>query len=189
MNQEKRELRARLKAERDATPATERAAADAAIAERLMGLSAWDAAEVVLCYLSFGSEVETRPVIEAAWAAGKRVALPRCVPGSLAMRWHEVRDLASLERGEHGVLEPADDPATLVDPYATPSALCVVPGLGFDRAGFRVGYGGGYYDFFLYDFPGTSAGVVRSAQLLDWIGCVEAHDRAVDLVVCEDRVI
>ena len=185
----KRALRAQAKAARDAVPEKARREADAVIAQRVTELSAWNAAEVVLSYLPFGSEVDVLPVIEAAQAAGKRVALPRVTAGSLELAWHEVRDLSTLERGAYGILEPADDAATKVNPLATPSALCIVPGLLFDTAGFRLGYGGGYYDYLLYDFPGTSAGVARSSQVVPWLDCVEAHDRPVDFVVCEDRVI
>lgn len=184
--------RAALRDERDAMPATARAAADEAICARVQTLSAWAAAEVVFTYLSFGSEIETRGIIAAAFAAGKRVALPRCVPHSREMRWHEIGGPAyeqQLERSRFGVLEPADDNSTLVDPTATASAMAIVPGLSFDHAGFRIGYGGGFYDGFLSGFPGTSVGVCREAQLVDWLDCVEAWDVAVSMVVTERRVV
>jgi 5-formyltetrahydrofolate cyclo-ligase len=184
--------RKELRAARDAMPEAERAEADAAICARVQTLSAWGAAEVVLTYLSMGSEVETRGIISAALAAGKRVALPRCVPHSRKMRWHEVGVPAyeqNLERLSFGVLEPADDDATLVDPTTPAAAIAIVPGLSFDHAGFRIGYGGGFYDEFLASFPGTSVGVCREAQLADWLDCVEAWDVAVSMVVTERRVV
>ncbi|MDO4291078.1 MAG: 5-formyltetrahydrofolate cyclo-ligase, partial [Eggerthellaceae bacterium] len=77
-------LRRRLRAERAALAPDERAAADARIAEQLFALPAWREARVVFAYLSFGSEVVTRRVIERAWAEGKTVALPRCASSLIA---------------------------------------------------------------------------------------------------------
>jgi 5-formyltetrahydrofolate cyclo-ligase len=193
----KQEYRRQLRRKRAAMPPEERAVADAAICQQVQTLSAWEGAGLVLAYLSMGSEVETRPIIQAALAAGKQVALPRCVPNSRLMRWHEVRPTGldgsgwehGLERSNLGVDEPADDDATLVDPNASAETLVLVPGMAFDLAGYRMGYGGGFYDTFLYEFPGTSAGLCREAQLLESIGFIEAHDLAVDFVVTDRRVI
>ncbi|WP_172135105.1 5-formyltetrahydrofolate cyclo-ligase [Adlercreutzia sp. ZJ473] len=217
----KRALRAQLKGARAALSPDERAVADARIAAQLFELGAWRCADVVLAYRSFGSEIDTRGIIERAWAEGKAVALPRCVPGTRLMRWHRVTSLDALERSAFGVEEPPDDPATLVDPSAlapagapatsadgaadaasvtaitaaatsagahAPRALAIVPGLAFDAQGFRIGYGGGFYDAFLAAFPGTSVGLCREASLLPSLraqGALDAHDRPVDIVLAE----
>ncbi|WP_165170164.1 5-formyltetrahydrofolate cyclo-ligase [Adlercreutzia sp. ZJ242] len=220
----KRALRAQLKGARAALSPDERAAADARIAAQLFELDAWRCADVVLAYRSFGSEVDTRGIIERAWAEDKAVALPRCVPGTRLMRWHHVTSLDALERSAFGVEEPPDDPAALVDPSTlapaasvdaaaptsatsadgggvtaiaaaatsagahAPRALAIVPGLAFDAQGFRIGYGGGFYDAFLAAFPGTSVGLCREASLLPSLraqGALDAHDRPVDIVLAE----
>ena len=185
-------LRARCKELRARRSAAERAATDSAIAARLFDLTAFQAARVIAPYLSFGTEVETRAIIERAWAAGKTVALPRCVPATRAMRWYAVTSLAGLARGPRGVLEPAEDPARELDLSARADALAVVPGLAFDARGFRLGYGGGYFDAFLSSFRGTSVGLCREAQLVESLralGAVDAHDVPVGLVVTEARVL
>ena len=87
---EKAGLRARLLAERAALAADARERTDAGIAARVAGLPEFAAADTVLTYLSFGPEVDTRAIIRQAWAAGKRVALPCCVPGTRAMEWYVV---------------------------------------------------------------------------------------------------
>lgn len=71
-----------------------------------------------------------------------------------------------------------------VFPAVLPLALALVPGLAFDAAGFRLGYGGGFYDTFLPTFPGTSMGLCRAAQLADHLPH-EDYDMPVDEVVTE----
>lgn len=108
------------------------------------------------------------------------------------MRWYPVTSLTGLARGPFGVLEPAEDPARELDLSGRADALAVVPGLAFDARGFRLGYGGGYYDAFLASFRGTSVGLCREAQLVESLralGAVDAHDVPVGLVVTEARVL
>ena len=188
----KRALRARAKRERSALDATQRRERDGAIRAALEGLAAYREAAIVFPYLSFGSEVDTRGLIEDAWAAGKTVALPRVVEGERAMRWFAVDDFAGLERSSLGVEEPPVDPAREVDPSCTETAIALVPGLAFDARGFRLGYGGGFYDAFLAGFPGRSVGLVRGPQFVEDLGAMgvlEAHDLPVDLVVSEQGVV
>lgn len=183
-------LRKRLRAERAALAPDERATADARIAEQLFALPAWREAHVVFAYLSFGSEVDTRRVIERAWAEGKTVALPRCVvdQADRAMTWHRVTSFNGLVRSSLGVDEPPASPATRVDPAAPDPAhaVALVPGLAFDAQGYRIGYGGGYYDAFLATFPGATVGLCRHAQLAESLraqGAVEPHDVPVQTVI------
>ena len=187
----KRDLRARMRAVRSDMGPEGRARVDRAICERVCGLAEWQAAPVVLPYLSFGAEVDTRGLIARAWEAGKVVALPRCVGGTRQMRWYVVESLDGLERSRLGVEEPVADPARVLDPAgAGACALTLVPGLAFDPAGFRIGYGGGFYDAFLGGFPGVRLGLCREAQLVASLrdeGVLEPHDLPCDLVVSELR--
>ena len=188
----KKDLRAKLKAQRSALPVDERQRIDAAITQRLLELPAYAQAQVLLPYLSFGSEVSTYAIIQHAWDQGKTVALPYCVPGARAMRWYGVTSFADLIKSPLGVLEP--DPATaplLLDENSPALAgfLALVPGLTFDQQGYRLGYGGGFYDVFLGRFAGTSVGLCREQQLCSAIPCLSSHDLPVYLVVTEDRVL
>ena len=189
----KDELRKQLKAQRAALDPAMRAEVDKRIAAHLLALDAWREASTVLTYLSFGSEVDTRTIIEHAWDAGKTVALPRCVPNTRLMSWHRVTSFDALCRSSLGVEEPADDPATLIDPAACDPTrtIALVPGLTFDAHGFRLGYGGGFYDTFLASFTGTSIGLCRATQLtsdLRAAGMLEEHDLPVDLVMSDEAV-
>jgi 5-formyltetrahydrofolate cyclo-ligase len=167
-----------------------RAGIEEGIARRIVGLEAWEDAELVLGYAAFGSEPGLGGVFESAWHAGKAVALPCCVgPGLL--EWHAVGPDTKLAAGAHGIPEPPRDPATLVVP-AGPCVLTLVPGLAFDVDGGRLGYGGGYYDRFLANFEGVAVGVCPDELLvpsLAALGCLEPHDVAVRAVVTEQRVV
>lgn len=191
----KRALRAALRAERCALSAEERARIDARIAERVCALPVWRAADAVFTYCSFGAEVDTRALMTAALASGKVVALPRCVPGSRSLAWYRVEGddpLADMERSPHGMLEPSECLDRRVAPEAFAHPLALVPGLSFDVTGFRVGYGGGYYDRFLDCFSGCAVGLCRSVALVGARHGLlprEAHDRPVNLLVTERAVI
>jgi 5-formyltetrahydrofolate cyclo-ligase len=186
----KRELRQHFLVVRRDLGVEARAAAGAAIASRVTSLAEYADARVVLTYLSIGDEVQTRGIIRDAWSRGKVVALPRCVPHSRRMRWYRVESLDGLERSKFGVLEPMADPTAELDPNAASNALAIVPGLTFDARGYRLGYGGGFYDTFLAGFGGTSVGICREAQLsASGELAIDAHDLPVKVVVTEAQVI
>lgn len=185
-------LRASMKRQRAEVSAHERSAIDTAITQRVSELPEFKDAHIIATYLSFASEVETRGVIERAWRAGKAVALPRIVPASRRMRWFAVASLDSLERSAFGMDEPFDDLTCELDLSGRSDVLALVPGLAFDVSGFRLGYGGGFYDTFLSSFSGVSLGLCREAQLVDSLAelaAVDTHDRPVSLMVTEERVI
>lgn len=188
----KQGLRRRLRALREALGADVRTRADANIQRRVCESQEFGACELLLTYLDVGTEVRTRDVIRAAWAANKTVALPWCVPGSRRMRWFCVSDLNELVRGAFGTWEPVPHAKTEVDPASCARSLALVPGLAFDVRGYRLGYGGGFYDTFLCDFAGVSMGLCRDEQLCDDLfaaGAVEPHDLPADVVVTQSRLI
>jgi 5-formyltetrahydrofolate cyclo-ligase len=171
-----------------------RTACDAAIAERVRALPEYSETELVLSYLDIDSEVATRGIIAQAWKDGKRVALPRCLEQTCELAWYELHEgeLESLEMGPLGVLEPAPRAERKLAVAGMREAIALVPGLGFDKAGQRLGYGGGYYDRFLAGFAGVAVGLCREAQLMDSLlelGAVEPHDVPVHIVVTEERII
>ncbi len=182
-------LRQQAQALRESLDPATRKTADHAMAQAVMESSLFSRAPLILAYCSFGSEVETHTLIEEALRQDKEVALPRCLPGTGLMTWHLITSLSDLAPGYGGILEPPNNPATLIDPRTAGSrALALVPGLLFDDAGYRLGYGGGYYDRFLASFPGTSLGLTRTAQRvsdLRALGAVESFDQPVHWVADE----
>lgn len=181
----KADLRKRMKALRAAMPQQRRSAADAEICARTCAHELFEKADTVFAYLSFGTEVDTYGIIRHAWKAGKRVALPRCT-GPRQMRWFIVESFEGLQESPLGVLEPALDESRELSPESDGNKVALVPGLAFDDAGYRLGYGGGFYDAFLARFTGHSLGLCRTEQrIADLLplGVIAGFDLPVDEVV------
>lgn len=187
----KRRLRKDLRAQRDGIGFAERLRIDRAITERLLSLSEIATCDLLLCYCSIGSEVATHALLVEMMGRGVQVALPRCGiddQGARLLRWHRVISLDTLAPGAFGIPEPPDTASTHIEPSAYEHAVAIVPGLTFDSNGYRLGYGGGYYDRFLERFHGCSIGVCRASACMASLaqeGALEPHDRPVDLVVTE----
>ena len=192
IDERKHALRARFKQVRRELGEDSRVVADAGIEAGLIALPEFADAEVLLTYLDFGPEVRTRGIIQAAWDAGKVVALPWCVPGTHEMRWYRVTSFDALVRSKLGVEEPV--PSSVIEQALATGQrmLALIPGLTFDDAGYRLGYGGGFYDNFLARFDGVSVGLCREAAWsrdLRAEGIIDEHDLPVQLVVSEARVV
>ena len=181
----KRELRARMRALRESLDADTRSQADARVAQLVTSHPAYLRAETVFTYVSVGTEVDTRAIIRDAWARGKAVAAPRVVPGTRTLEWYAITDFESLETSPFGVEEPVADPSHRVPVPGGEGApaVALVPGFTFDSQGYRVGYGGGFYDAFLPAFGGFKLGLCREAQMSAIPVPCDAHDVAVDEVI------
>ena len=176
---DKRALRRIIGEKKRAMSAREIEARSAVLAEKLCRTDAYRAARSLYCYLSFNQEVRTRPVIERAWADGKRVAVPKVIGDEIRFIW--LNGFGELSDGSFGIPEPVNSTPLADDA----SALILVPGLAFDRRGHRVGYGGGYYDRWLAAHPGhPTIALCYDFQLLESIE-TEAHDIRVDTVITE----
>lgn len=181
----KKQVRKAVLALRDALAPEERDRLGALVTERVLVLPEIESARTVMAFWAFGSELPTMPLIERLVAHGVRVALPRIANGDLEARtWRPGEPTTTTSFGaqepEGGtVLDPAD-----IDVVVTPAVV-------FDRAGGRVGYGGGYYDRFL---PRTRPGAFRlgaafGLQLVDG-ELPEGHfDLRVDAVVTESETV
>lgn len=132
----------------------------------------WQSAATVCAFSAHGDE----PDVLTPWPDEKQIALPRVEAGEISMRWADRR--ASLAPGKFGILEPpADAPAA-----GTAFDLILVPGVGFDRAGGRLGRGRGYYDRFLAGASGFFVGVCFDDRLVPEVP-LEPHDIRMDAVI------
>ena len=166
---------------RDLTP-EEKAEKDANVSARVFRLWQYRENDILLTYVSTDIEVDTRRIIERALADGKKVAVPRCVPGTRSMEFYFIDGFDDLEPGAFGVLEPRPNEAKRVTDFS--KGICLVPAFSYDWNGFRLGYGKGYYDRFLSGFGGNMIGICYSE-------CIRPHlphgryDRAVELLVTD----
>ena len=164
-------------------PPAERRSKSAAIENRLFSLPEFRAAEMVLFFASFRSEVETEHMIGRALAEGKRVALPKVKGKEL-----ELFEISNFDRdvapGAWGIPEPEHGrPVKIGD-----IGLIVVPGAAFDESGNRIGYGAGFYDKLLPLYRGRTAALAFEIQIVRAVPA-DAHDIPVQKIVTEKRSI
>lgn len=202
---EKKNLRRQMLAIRDSIPQTLREEKSRRILDRLYQCTAYQGAEQILSYVSFRSEADTMPLLKRALGDGKKLYCPFICGGEMV--FYRVRSLSELSSGSYGILEP---PAKEENRFCGEQALragqseaaenstqilMVLPGAVFDKRGFRIGYGGGYYDKYLANMGELrEKGVMTAAALLFLEQLVEelpgeAHDLPVDLLITEERVI
>ena len=184
LKQAKRALRRAVLVERDALPMEERSARSEAIAERLLELPEVADARTVMAFWSFGSEVDTAPLIAGLRSRGTTIALPR-IEGDDVVPVMATPG-APMTETSFGAMEPADGRVLEVAELD----LVVVPGVAFDRSCDRVGYGGGYYDRLLGKCRegAASIAIAFSVQIVDRVP-TGAIDRRIDGVVTELEVI
>ncbi len=177
--------RATLLAARSALPAPVRLAADAAIRARLAGLlaaRAWPlAGRVVAAYWPMRGEPDLRPLFADWTAAGALLALPVVTGRSEPLRFARHAPGGVLRAGAHGTVEPAGDD------WVEPDVV-IAPCVGFSAAGWRLGYGGGYYDRTLAGFAGLLVGVAYDECELAGLQ-PEAHDIALSCIVTQERLV
>ncbi len=177
----KQELRTTLKQRRAAIPPEQRRQMDAAIVQAIAESAAFRHASALLLYAPTRDEVNLLPLVRLARERGIPVAFPRCDTVSTTMQFYLLEPSARLTAGAYGIPEPpADAPLCVPDAHA----LCLLPALGFDLSGGRIGYGKGYYDRYLANFAGVRMGACYSALMLKRLP-VEPHDLPVSMVATE----
>ncbi|MBP3894405.1 MAG: 5-formyltetrahydrofolate cyclo-ligase [Atopobiaceae bacterium] len=141
---------------------------------------------LILAYVTYRNEYDTEALIHKAWKDGKRVALPVCDRGRLV--FYEIDSLEGLHAGSRGVLEPDPKACSPIDEADFADSICLVPGLVFDAEGYRIGYGAGYYDNFLADYPGVKVGLVRALRISSNPLPHDDHDIPMDVLVSDGAV-
>ena len=177
----KRRLRAEAKARRAALSEVERTERSAQAHEVLLSSEAWSEASTIGLFCSMVDEIETRPLLAAAWDAGKQVALPCTPPLGNALQFRWVTQETELSPSSFGVYEPGPEAKTA---QVADLDLLIVPGLAFDVRGARLGYGGGYYDRTLSEAK-HSVMLAFACQHFEQVPEGQ-HDKRVDAVVTED---
>lgn len=183
---QKSELREEMLALRLAVPSEEKARIDRLMRDRFLSLASFRFAETVLLFSPIKGEPDLTACVEEILRRQKKVAFPRCSPESCTMTYHIVSSLDDLIEGSYGIKEPRSD-CPIYLPSPAKHDLCIVPAVCFDRKGYRVGYGKGYYDRFLGSFGGTTVGLTLHRCFLPEVPRGR-YDRSVDLVITEKGV-
>lgn len=183
---QKAALRQELKERRRAMSPDERSAASERAALRLLDLLAPELPAAVACFASMGEEIDTAFLIERLRASRSTVILPRQVGRGLPLALHRVEAGESLVPGPFGVHEPAAGA-----PLDVPR-IVVVPLLGFDEAGHRLGYGAGFYDRTLAELRARVPDLLAVGFAFETQVCAElpvgGHDERLDAIVTEAGV-
>jgi len=174
--------RAECLEKRRGIPSEEKQSASQAIAAQIQALSSFLLADSVLLYAAFRGEVDVSTLFDTAIAHGKKVYYPRC-EGEI-MHFHRVTSREQLLPGKYDILEPSLDREIYIPDQDFHASVCIVPGLAFNRRGYRLGYGRGYYDRFLPKYNGTKIGVTYDILLVERIPKLK-FDQPVDAVVTE----
>ncbi|MBQ3968958.1 MAG: 5-formyltetrahydrofolate cyclo-ligase [Clostridia bacterium] len=184
LKEQKSELRRGLKSKRSELDENSRLNLDSEIQSRFLALRQYALCDTVFTYVSKDTEVDTTAVIRAAWANGKKVAVPKCVDNN-ELEFYYIESMDDLEEGFCGLKEPVEGKCQKVGDYS--KGICIVPGLSFDAEGYRLGYGKGYYDRFLVKFGGVTVGFCYSS-CIKWKLPRDQYDRAVDIIITDRYV-
>ncbi len=159
------------------------------IENRLYEFANFLESKIVLLYVNGENEVATDSIIKRAYEFNKIVVLPAFDPSNASMTLMKVDNPAKdLIGGPRGILEP--DPARCKPVPLDCIDIAILPGIAMDEKGGRIGSGDGYYDRIIPELPLTTrkVGLVFEGQLLPQVP-MESHDKHVDIIITEKRVI
>lgn len=175
----KSELRKQVLQDMKAIPREQKQAMDQTLTERFLKHPFYQEARVIATYLSFPHEFQTQELIDQALKDGKKVLIPKTYPkGRMDF---VVYDAQQLVKTSFGLLEPQGNLEVVA---ASQIDLIHVPGLAFTTKGYRIGYGGGYYDRYLEHFTGHTLSTGYHYQVQDFIP--EDHDIPVQEVLIDE---
>jgi len=157
------------------------------IIKALLAYERWQKANVVMCYVSTGLEVETQELIAEALKSNKKIVIPRCDLNIEKMTPYLIENLKTdLQKGAYGILEPCEK----VKPYEGGIDLCILPGVAFDRKGHRLGRGKGYFDKFLSRPEYSRAYKIALSFEVQLVRKLEVrdHDVIMDRIITEKNI-
>lgn len=159
------------------------------ITDKFFSLSEIDNAKKIMTFVTKGKEVNTFDLMERLLDEGYFLYVPFTRKDKIALGTAQINDLDhDLKQGVFDVLEPLEKIRDDVPPEDLD--IIIVPALVFTRDGYRIGYGGGYYDIFLAEYgPGSlKIGFCYSQFIIDEFP-IEEHDQAVDIIITEKEII
>lgn len=142
----------------------------------------------IMCFVNFGSELDTKIILQRALLDGKKVAVPIAIHETKELTPSIITSLDELEPGYFNILTPKEEFIRPIEPSEID--LVLVPGVAFDHHGYRVGYGGGFYDRFLPKLRNDTKKIAIgfSLQILDKVPR-EEFDKPVDMIISEKGLL
>jgi 5-formyltetrahydrofolate cyclo-ligase len=184
MREQKESVRKILRQKKEAMVPEDRLSKSRLICRHLMNVIS--DGETVMVFTSKEKEVNTRPLIMALFRQGNPVVVPIIVKEDFSLRLSYLRDFSALVPSTFGVPEPI---GSEIPAAANDIGTIVLPMLGFDRKGGRIGYGAGYYDRFLSKNPGLrKIGIAFACQEVDNLP-VDENDIKMDAIITEEGMV
>ena len=182
---QKKALRTLFREKRSSITEEEKRVWDEALIFHISQHPFYQCSKAILLFSPVRGEPDLLPLVSLALKDGKKVGFPISHPEDRTMTFYAIKDLSELSIGTYGIPEPPAHGEIL---NHRSDALCLVPALAFDRLGYRLGYGGGYYDKFLKRFNGVTLGVTYDSLIADTLP-TGVYDVPVDIIITERRSI
>lgn len=180
---EKNELRKILKAKRHKLHCE---LLDSMVCNKLAAFEPYINTDTVLFYAPLNDEINIDILIKASLEKGRRVALPLCSDDKGNMDFYYIKSLSDLKDGYFGVREPDKSKCSKCTEFE--NTICIVPAVSYDKNGYRLGYGKGYYDRFLKNYCSLSVGLCYNEMIEDMLPVGE-YDIPVNYIITQDSVI
>ncbi len=180
----KKVLRKSFLEKRNSIPLVDQIEISRKIIDRFLSLEEWKKARSIMTYVSIDSEVSTLKIISEAITSNKILILPKVNGEEIDPIL--VRTPFTLKSQFKGILEP-----TSSEKFENEIDLVVIPGVLFDKRGYRIGYGGGFYDRFLHKYGekiSTKVALAYEIQVVELIDYVEIHDMKIDIILTESNI-
>ena len=159
---------------------------DKIISEKLFSLEEYKRAQTLLIYVSLEDEIKTDSIIDIALKDNKKVAVPFCYDNEGNMGFYLINSIFELEAGRFNVREPDINQCERLENFS--NSIIIVPGMMFDKAGFRLGYGKGYYDRFLTSFNQISIGLCYDELFVSTLPR-DDFDKNVDIIITQSEIV
>lgn len=156
------------------------------IINNLINSSIWQKANVIGATMSTPIEWNTATIIEQAWSENKRVVIPKSIQKNKELIFFEITSYNQLQEGYANLLEP--NPSFTNTVTNSEIDLLIVPGIVFDKAGYRIGFGGGYYDRYLKKSDVLTVSLVSTLQIIKEIP-KNKFDIPIQYLVTESGII
>ncbi len=188
IREKKARIREKFKQIRKSVIGEEKARLDNDICKNFLSSATYMYNDTFLMYSPVRDEIDINLIARTALKDGKRLAYPRCVQGTNKMDFYYVTSLDELSKGSFGILEPPENPNNKFDRTSSSSAVCLLPAVVYDKRGYRLGYGKGYYDRYLSTYKGSVIGIIYKRLITDNV----PHGRfdiTADALITEEGVI